>query len=212
MNSVDYLGQLALPGVPDTVDTAKVVEQMVRRASSMGFESWWRRAESVGFCAHPIQLVGADEYRRDRVVWTRCNNRRAHICPSCSDLYARDTWQLVHAGAAGGHHGMPITVADRPQVFLTLTAPATGPFMRPHAVATASAACVGIITASVAIAAALMENRCGAAPSMIMAKAVSVSRSVASATTTSGMCCSPGTYLNCGAASPSPCDAPYTKN
>ncbi|BDE13216.1 putative plasmid replication initiator protein [Mycobacterium sp. 20KCMC460] len=126
MNSVDYLGQLALPGVPDTVDTAKVVEQMVRRASSMGFESWWRRAESVGFCAHPIQLVGADEYRRDRVVWTRCNNRRAHICPSCSDLYARDTWQLVHAGAAGGHHGMPITVADRPQVFLTLTAPSYG--------------------------------------------------------------------------------------
>jgi hypothetical protein len=104
-----------------------VVEQMVRRASSMGFDSWWRRAESVGFCAHPIQLVGSDEYGRDRAVWTRCNNRRAQVCPSCSDLYARDTWQLVHAGAAGGHHGMPTAVADRPQVFLTLTAPSFGP-------------------------------------------------------------------------------------
>lgn len=127
MNSLTSPVQLALPGVPDTVDTAKVVEQMVRRATSMGFESWWRRAESVGFCAHPIQLVGSDEYGREQVVWTRCNNRRAQVCPSCSDLYARDTWQLVHAGAAGGHHGVPTAVADRPQVFLTLTAPSFGP-------------------------------------------------------------------------------------
>lgn len=127
MNNTTTPAQLALPGVPDTVDTTKVVEQMVRRASSMGFESWWRRAESVGFCAHPIQLVGADEYGREQVVWTRCNNRRAQVCPSCSDLYARDTWQLVHAGAAGGHHGVPTAVADRPQVFLTLTAPSFGP-------------------------------------------------------------------------------------
>jgi hypothetical protein len=126
VNSLTSPVQLALPGVPDTVDTAKVVEQMVRRATSMGFESWWRRAESVGFCAHPIQLVGSDEYGREQVVWTRCNNRRAQVCPSCSDLYARDTWQLVHAGAAGGHHGVPTAVADRPQVFVTLTAPSFG--------------------------------------------------------------------------------------
>ncbi|AMU64649.1 replication initiator [Mycobacteroides abscessus] len=127
MNNPTPPAQLALPGVPDTVDTAKVIDEMVRRAASMGYESWWRRAESVGFCAHPIQLTGSDDYGRARVVWTRCNNRRAYICPSCSDLYARDTWQLVHAGAAGGHHDMPTTVADRPQVFLTLTAPSFGP-------------------------------------------------------------------------------------
>lgn len=126
MNNSTPPAQLTLPGVPDTVDTTKVINEMVRRASSMGYEAWWRRAESVGFCAHPIQLVGADDYGRRRVVWTRCNNRRAHICPSCSDLYARDTWQLVHAGAAGGHHDMPTTVADRPQVFVTLTAPSFG--------------------------------------------------------------------------------------
>ena len=118
---------LVLPGVPATIDTNAVVDQMVRRASSMGFESWWRRAESVGFCTHPIQLTGTDEFGRDRVVWTRCNNRRAQICPSCSDLYARDTWQLVHAGTAGGHHDIPAAVADRPQVFVTLTAPSYGP-------------------------------------------------------------------------------------
>ncbi|WP_237761630.1 replication initiator [Mycobacterium kyorinense] len=99
---------------------------MCRRASSPGFDSWWRRVESVGYCAHPIQLVGADLGGREHTVWTRCNNRRAAVCPSCADLYARDTWQLVHAGAAGGHHDVPAQVATHPQVFTTLTAPGYG--------------------------------------------------------------------------------------
>lgn len=117
---------IALPGLPTTVDSVPVIAQMVRRASSPGFDSWWRRAKSVGFCAHPIQLAGTDSIGRQQVVWTRCNNRRATVCPSCSDLYARDTWQLVHAGAAGGHHDVPAEVATRPQVFATLTAPGYG--------------------------------------------------------------------------------------
>ncbi|MEB3049860.1 replication initiator [Mycolicibacter sp. MYC123] len=100
---------------------------MCRRASSPGFETWWRRVESVGYCAHPIQLVGDDTAGRRHTVWTRCNNRRAAVCPSCADLYARDTWQLVHAGAAGGHHDVPAQVATHPQVFATLTAPGYGP-------------------------------------------------------------------------------------
>jgi hypothetical protein len=33
----------------------------------------------------------------------------------------------VHAGACGGHHDIPTTVVDRPQVFATLTAPSFGP-------------------------------------------------------------------------------------
>lgn len=127
MNIASRTDMVALPGVPAAVDASTVIDQMVRRASSVGFESWWRRAESVGFCAHPIHLIGTDECGRDRVVWARCNNRRTQVCPSCSDLYARDTWQLVHAGTAGGHHGIPTTVAHRPQVFVTLTAPSYGP-------------------------------------------------------------------------------------
>jgi hypothetical protein len=100
--------------------------QMVRRAASPGFESWWQRAENVGFCANPIHLVSTDAFGRQQQVWTRCNNRRAVACPSCSDLYARDTWQLIHAGLHGGHHDMPATVAEHPQVFVTLTAPSFG--------------------------------------------------------------------------------------
>ncbi|WP_078326925.1 replication initiator [Mycobacteroides salmoniphilum] len=115
-----------LPGIPATLDQSLVVTQMVRRASSIGFDAWWQRAQSVGFCAHPIQLVGTDQYGREKVVWARCNNRRASVCPSCSDLYARDTWQLVAAGTSGGRHHIPATVSSHPQVFATLTAPSFG--------------------------------------------------------------------------------------
>ncbi|AKC38488.1 replication initiator protein [Mycolicibacterium phlei] len=118
---------VVLPGIPATIDPRPIIVQMLRRASSMGFEAWWQRAQSVGYCAHPIQLVGTDHYGREKIVWARCNNRRASVCPSCSDLYARDTWHLVHAGCAGGHHDIPATVSSHPQVFATLTAPSFGP-------------------------------------------------------------------------------------
>ena len=84
-----------LPGLPAGVEPADVVVQMVRRAASPGFQSWWQEAENVGFCASPIHLSAIDTFGRQHQVWTRCNNRRAVACPSCSDLYARDTWQLV---------------------------------------------------------------------------------------------------------------------
>ena len=115
-----------LPGLPAGIDSTDVVVQMVRRAASPGFESWWKKAENVGFCANPIHLIGTDTFGREHQVLSRCNNRRAVACPSCSDLYARDTWQLVHAGLHGGHHHMPSTIAEHPQVFVTLTAPGFG--------------------------------------------------------------------------------------
>lgn len=103
------------------------IDQAIRRASSPGHESWWQRCTAVGFCANPVQASACDPDLGRRVaVMIRCGNRRAAICPSCSDLYAADTWQLVHAGTQGGHHGMPETTANRPQVFATLTAPSFG--------------------------------------------------------------------------------------
>ncbi len=128
VNSLHGVGGLAinLPGIPATLDPSRVVTQMLRRASSIGFDAWWQRAQSVGYCAHPIQLVGTDHYGREKIVWARCNNRRASVCPSCSDLYARDTWQLVAAGTTGGRHHIPEAVSTHPQVFATLTAPSFG--------------------------------------------------------------------------------------
>jgi len=114
------LSDWVTPGSP-------AIEQAIRRASSLGYDSWWRRCTAVGFCTNPVQSSAYDPDLGRRVaVMIRCGNRRAAICPSCSDLYAADTWQLVHAGAQGGHHGMPETTADRPQVFATLTAPSFG--------------------------------------------------------------------------------------
>ena len=90
-----------------------------------------RRGGSVaprwGFAPNPIQASAYDpDFGRRVLVLIRCGNRRAAICPSCSDLYAADTWQLVHAGTQGGHHSMPASTAARPQVFATLTAPSYG--------------------------------------------------------------------------------------
>jgi len=115
-----------LPGLPDGIDHDAVVNQMIRRARSAGFNTWWQRVQVAGFCATPIHLTGHDELGKEHQVFTRCNNRRAIVCPSCSDLYSRDTWQLIHAGLLGGHHEVPATVADHPQVFVTLTAPSFG--------------------------------------------------------------------------------------
>jgi hypothetical protein len=115
-----------LPGLPAEVDSTQVVRQMLRRAASPSFNTWWARAEAAGFCANPIHLTSTDKLGRKHEVFTRCNNRRAIVCPSCSDLYARDTWQLIHAGLHGGHHNVPATVAQHPQVFVTLTAPSFG--------------------------------------------------------------------------------------
>jgi hypothetical protein len=115
-----------LPGLPVGVDHEVVVAQMIRRASAVGFDDWWQRVEAIGFCANPIHLAGLDSLGREHEVFTRCNNRRAVVCPSCSDLYSRDIWQLIHAGLRGGHHDIPSTVADHAQVFVTLTAPSFG--------------------------------------------------------------------------------------
>lgn len=103
------------------------IEQAILRVSSPGYESWRQRCAAVGFCGNPIQASAYDpDFGRRVAVMIRCGNRRAAICPSCSDLYAADTWQLVHAGTQGGHHGMPESTAARPQVFATLTAPSFG--------------------------------------------------------------------------------------
>ncbi|WP_091761806.1 replication initiator [Pedococcus cremeus] len=60
------------------------------------------------------------------MTFTRCRNRRADKCESCSRLYAADTFQLIRAGIAGGKTVLQ-TVADNPLVFATLTAPYFGP-------------------------------------------------------------------------------------
>lgn len=119
--------RLPWPVAAGVADPGLALGQVVERASWSGFDRWWSKVAGVGFCARPIHLVGVDAAGREHTVLARCKNRRASVCPSCSDLYAADTWQLVTAGVSGGRHGMPESVAWHPAVFVTLTAPSFGP-------------------------------------------------------------------------------------
>lgn len=102
----------------------EMIGQLLTRASSSTYPAWWARVTASGYCAHPIHLTRQDAAGTS-LIYARCKNRRATVCPSCSDLYAGDTWHLVHAGL-GGNDTVPATVADHPAVFATLTAPGFG--------------------------------------------------------------------------------------
>ncbi len=103
------------------------------------YERWVERARG---CRQPVRLSGvsrdadaatgevvrefASEDQPDGVLLTPCGNRRAHVCPACSEVYRGDAWQLVAAGLRGGK-GVPESVAGHPLVFATFTAPSFGP-------------------------------------------------------------------------------------
>jgi hypothetical protein len=196
---------LELPGMPADVDSAHVVRQMLRRAGSPSFKAWWAKVEDAGFCSNPIHLAGADGVGREHQVFTRCNNRRAIVCPSCSDLYARDTWQLIHAGLHGGHHNIPTTVAEHPQVFVTLTAPSFG------AVHTSGQTAVAR-RQTPAAAAASTRDACPVRPPTTTTTQNLGSRCVASAPTTWGKSCSPGRHRSSGGASRFGCAGCYANS
>ncbi|ADG98414.1 replication initiation protein [Segniliparus rotundus DSM 44985] len=122
---IDIAG-MELPGMRRAVKGEAVLGQMLKRAASPGYRDWEALASSVGWCACPVQLTSTDVDGQASAAYSRCNNRRAAVCPSCSRLYGGDVFQLVHAGLFGGRHGIPETVASHPRVFATLTAPSFG--------------------------------------------------------------------------------------
>ena len=105
------------------VPNRDLVDQIVSRASSPEYDNWWAQAEHAGFCSSPVELRGRGADGRPVTILTRCKNRRATVCPSCSALYSGDTWQLVHQGISP--HDSELLTA-RPTVFATLTAPSFG--------------------------------------------------------------------------------------
>src|SRR3954453_7403797 len=103
--------------------TPDVIAQIVSRASSPGYEAWWAEVAHAGYCSAPVELHGRDGQGRSVKILTRCKNRRASVCPSCSALYPGDTWQLVHQGIGPRDSEL---LDGRPMVFATLTAPGFG--------------------------------------------------------------------------------------
>ena len=115
---------------------------IVNRLASGTFEDWASSASRVGYCANPVRIRGESttfdkatgeatgHFSSDSeplgALHLRCGNRRASKCPSCSRLYAADTFHLIRCGVVGGK-GVPEQVVDNPLVFATLTAPSFGP-------------------------------------------------------------------------------------
>lgn len=97
--------------------TASVVQQILDRAGDPGFDRWWAQVTGAGYCACPVHL--RSDGAAPGALLARCKNRRAAVCPSCSQLYSGDIWRLVHEGIAPGSD-------DTPLVFGTLTAPSFG--------------------------------------------------------------------------------------
>jgi hypothetical protein len=115
--------------------------EVLARLTSKSFDAWSEAAARVGHCARPVRLHGTSttiDTATGEVLSTyssaqeplgmlhvRCGNRRESACPSCSRVYAADTFHLIRAGVVGGK-GVPEHVRDNPLVFATLTAPSFG--------------------------------------------------------------------------------------
>ncbi|SNR79867.1 hypothetical protein SAMN06265360_12011 [Haloechinothrix alba] len=116
-------------------------QELLARANRHDYASWLAHVAPAAACSHPVRLKleahwhnqhRPDEIDRvsddvpDGMFYVACKNRRASVCPACSETYRADTYQLVKAGLMGGK-GVPETVTEHPCLFVTLTAPSFGP-------------------------------------------------------------------------------------
>lgn len=141
------------PGFGDTAPlniaefSSATTEALIQRITDGSFDAWAETAARVSYCARPVRLVGSsttvdattgqvlDTFSSDQsplgVVYRPCGNRRADVCPSCSRVYARDTFEMLRAGLIGGKTVSP-DVARNPVIFATFTAPSFGPVHGPR--------------------------------------------------------------------------------
>jgi hypothetical protein len=175
-------------------------DRIVARVRAADYRDWRGKVTAINGCAAPIRLLGAwqlhDQYSGTVLahhggdIFVPCGNRRASVCPSCSDRYAADAYHLMHAGLAGGSKGVPVTVSQKPRGFATLTAPSFGAV---HNRPEGPAARPGRAPAAAS----------GTTPTT----PVSVPRSTPSPTTTRGRSSGRPTPASSGTASPSACAA-----
>ncbi|WP_199431664.1 replication initiator [Qaidamihabitans albus] len=112
-------------------------DRITARIRAADYRDWRGKVHAVNGCAKPIRLSGAHQLQHADTgkvlhhhggdIFVPCGNRRAAICPTCSDRYAADAFHLVRAGLLGGTKGIPDTVTAKPRAFVTLTAPSFGP-------------------------------------------------------------------------------------
>ncbi|MEU0156752.1 replication initiator [Micromonospora fulviviridis] len=111
------------------------------RAQDPDYPDWLGHVRAASACKHPIRLAGQihvndrdgnrmatidTEDMPDGAIYTPCGNRRAAVCPSCAEVYRRDTYHLIKAGLQGDRWGIP-PLHEHIAIFLTATAPSFGP-------------------------------------------------------------------------------------
>jgi hypothetical protein len=113
-----------------------MIDELSARLRAPDYQEWRAKVEATGGCARPIRLTGRSAIldrdgeilvERAGEIFAPCGNRRASVCPACSDRYAADAFHLLRAGLAGGDKDVPALVTEKPRAFLTLTAPSFGP-------------------------------------------------------------------------------------
>lgn len=113
-----------------------LVDRLARRVQASDYERWRAKVTATAGCAQPVRMTGQwalhDAHTGSVLkqtageIFAPCGNRREAVCPACSDRYAADAFHLLRAGLAGGSKGVPETVAEKPRLFVTLTAPSFG--------------------------------------------------------------------------------------
>jgi hypothetical protein len=118
-----------------------ILAALLDAAADPGFDRWRAMVTGTSGCSEPIHLVGqscmihtgtgevlsaydSEDEPGGRLL-VACGNRRRARCPSCSETYRADTYQLIRAGLAGGKN-IPETMAEHPKIFATFTAPSFG--------------------------------------------------------------------------------------
>jgi hypothetical protein len=130
-----YVSTVRTPGYLGTHETG------LARGAQPNYFDWLNHVWAAAGCTHPIRLTGeivtveretgrllslvSTQDMPDGQIYKACGNRRASVCPSCSQTYQGDAFQLIRAGLVGGK-GVPASVANHPAVFVTLTAPSFG--------------------------------------------------------------------------------------
>ena len=131
------------PPIPDGDTLAEIIE----RVSRPDWDAFQVQIAGTGGCARPVRLKGTLQRadpgtgeletvydtasQPDGVLLKACQARRATVCAACAAVYKADARQFILAGLVGGK-GIPETVATRPLVFATLTAPSYGPVHTAH--------------------------------------------------------------------------------
>lgn len=110
--------------------------RLSRRLRAADYTTWRERVERTGGCTHPVKMTGHHTITHATTgevlssfsghVFAPCGNRRESVCVACSDRYAADAFHLLRAGLSGGTKDISVSVADKPRLFVTLTAPSFG--------------------------------------------------------------------------------------